>query len=183
MVVHVGNHDNSDGRGINRLEGNLSEAVEMTEPYENVSRQIAIAAFVSVLLVAPTMWMLMDRAPPYTFESVEIVPHDAVQGEDIQIHFTIKQDRPACGVGTIYREYREASGKLQLYEPIKRDAVADPNNNQFTRIETLPDSISLGPTIYRQTACYICNPIHSLLRWPVCVSTPNVHFNVVGKPS
>jgi len=149
----------------------------------DVKRHIVIATFVSVLIIVPVMWMLMDRTPPYTIEHVEINPHNAVQGQEIYITFTVKSNRTACSPGLIYREYREESGKLHLFDPIIRAEAPALDNNRFVRISKLPDNISPGPTIYRGTACYTCNPIHSWLHWPVCSSTPNIEFNVVRKPS
>lgn len=144
----------------------------------DVQRQVMAALFVSVLGIVPTLWMLMDRSPPYTFEYAEIIPNNVPQGEDIHITFTVVQNRPTCGPGVIYHEFKELTGKLHLYDPVHRDDVVDIKNGKFTRIEKTPDGISVGPTIYRGADCYTCNPLHSLLRWPVCTSTPNVKFNV-----
>lgn len=147
----------------------------------DVQRQVIAALFVSVLAVVPTLWMLLDRSPPYTFEYVEIIPNDVPQGENVRIEFTALRNRMSCGPGIIYHQFKEASGKLHLYEPVHRDDVVDVDikNGKFTRVEKLPDGISVGPTFYRDVDCYNCNPMHSLLRWPVCTSTPNVKFNVV----
>lgn len=148
----------------------------------DVQRQVIAALFVSVLGVVPTLWMLMDRSPPYTFEYAEILPSDVQPGEDIHIEFTVVPNRPTCGPGVIYHEFKEiSSGKLHIYDPVHRDDVVDIKNGKFTRVEKLPDNISLGPTIYRGMDCYTCNPLHSLLRWPVCTTTPNVKFNVKEK--
>lgn len=148
----------------------------------DVQRQVIAALFVSVLGVVPTLWMLMDRSPPYTFEYAEIIPNDVPQGGDVNIVFKVVQNRPTCGPGVIYHEFKEeVSGKLHLYDPVHRDDIPDIKNNRFTRTRKLPENISAGLTIYRGTDCYTCNPLHSLLRWPVCTSTPNVKFNVKEK--
>ncbi len=145
---------------------------------QDIQRQVVAALFVSVLAVVPTLWMLMDRSPPYIFEYAEIIPNVVPQGGEIHIEFTVIQNRANCGPGVIYHEYKEASGKLHLYDPVHHDDVNDIVNNKFSRIEKLPDGISVGTTIYRGTDCYTCNPVQSLLRWPVCASTPNLKFTV-----
>lgn len=148
----------------------------------DVQRQVIAALFVSVLGVVPTMWMLMDRSPPYTFEYGEAIPNDVPQGGDVNIVFKVITNRPTCGPGVIYHEFKEeASGKLNLYDPVHRNDVPDIKDNKFTRVRKLPEGISIGQTIYRGTDCYTCNPLHSLLRWPVCTTTPNVKFNVREK--
>lgn len=139
------------------------------------------AAFVAAGVVVPVSWFLMDRTPPYRFEHVEITPANVVQGGEISITFTVKQLRTSCGPGTIYREFKEETGKLHVYDPIERVDAPVINDNKFIRYSKLPDTISPGPTIYRGTSCYTCNPMQGLLRWPVCASTPSATFNVVEK--
>lgn len=147
----------------------------------HVLRQGFIATFVSMIVVAPVLWMLLDREPPYTFQSADISPSDVPQGAEIHITFRVKQTRAPCGPGLVYRELKESSGKLHVYDPVMRAAPPDIVNNQFTRISKLPDNIGSGPTMYRGMACYTCNILQNWLRWPVCVSTPNVTFNVTAK--
>lgn len=153
------------------------EVLEVTDSF--VRKQIAVATFISVLFVVPVLWMLMDRSPPYVYEKVEIEPQDVIQGGDIYITFTVKETRPACGAAMVYREFKEASGKLHIYDPIKRIETPHLIDKKFSRISKIPDNLTPGIVTYRATACYTCNPIHSWLRWPVCVSTPDIEFNVL----
>jgi hypothetical protein len=149
----------------------------------HTTRQITVATFVAMAVLGPILWMAMDRTPPYTFKKVEIAPDPAVQGGEIYITFTAKQNRPACGPGLVYREFREANGKLHLFDPVMRAEAPELGpDRKFTRIATLPEAVSPGPTTYRGQSCYTCNPLHSWLRWPVCAATPEANFNVVRKP-
>lgn len=142
-----------------------------------------VAAFIAVFLFAPILWMLLDRDPPYEFEKVEIEPQVVASTETIYITFQVKQTRAVCGPGLIYRQFREEpSGKLHIYDPIQR---ADPpviENNRFTRMSALPANMTPGLVTYRGTSCYTCNPVQAWLRWPVCVTTPDVPFVVLEKP-
>lgn len=145
-------------------------------------------AMILVPLVVIPAWMLMDRTPPYTFEHVEITPppgqSEILRGGSIYITFTVKQNRTPCSPGLVYREFKEASGKLHTFDPVMRAETPVIVDNKFTRIAQLPEaSMSPGPTIYRGTACYTCNLLHSWLRWPVCASTPPTEFNIVEKLS
>lgn len=144
-------------------------------------RHFFIAIFISMIVVAPVLWMLLDRNPPYIFERVEISPRDVPQGGEIHITFTVKQKRAPCNPGLVYREFKESSGKMHVYDPVMRAAPPVIADNKFTRISKLPDNIDPGLTVYRGMACYTCNVIQSWLRWPVCVSTLPVTFNVIAK--
>lgn len=155
----------------------------MTPPPEvNIAKHAFMATCVSVAVVAPIAWMLLDRDPPYTYPHVEITPHDVEQGGMHDITFTTIQNRVPCGPGLVYREYQEASGKLHTFTPVMRTEIPElDENGRFTREGILPEFITEGRTIYRGKACYVCNPVHWLLDWPVCAVTPDVEFNVVKK--
>lgn len=145
-------------------------------------RRNVIIAFVAVFVFGPFMWMAMDRKPPYAFEHVEIEPAEVVQGGTIRITFTVKQNRAPCGPGLVYREFKEVkAGKLHVFDPIMRTEAPIIVDNKFTRTAPVPESISPGQTIYRGTACYSCNPVHSWLRWPVCAPTPSAEFTILEK--
>lgn len=156
-------------------------------------RRNAIVAFVAVFVFVPLGWMLMDREPPYTFQHVDISPcgppptrclqTEIHQGSEIYITFHVRENRAPCSPGMVYREYKEASGKLHLFDPIQRAEAPIVVDNKFTRISKLPDNISPGPTTYRGLSCYTCNYLHRWLRWPVCASTPPATFNIIEKPN
>lgn len=146
-------------------------------------RRNVIIAFGVVAIFGMPFWWLLDRDPPYTFELVDVSPPTVEQGGELHITFTVRQNRPACGPGLVYRQFKEASGKLHVFDPVTRAEAPTIDDDKFTRIARLPESISPGPTIYRGISCYTCNPIHSWLRWPVCASTPPVTFNIIEKPN
>lgn len=146
-------------------------------------RRNSVILFIAVFVFVPLGWMLMDRVPPYTFQHVDISPNEVHQGGEIRITFTVKQNRAPCSPGLVYREFKEATGKLHLFDPIQRAEPPIIVDNQFPRIAKLPDNISPGPTTYRGVSCYTCNYIHRWLRWPVCAATPPATFNIVEKPN
>lgn len=145
-------------------------------------KQALIAVMISLLVVAPLIWMAMDRDPPWEFSEVEISPVDVRQGDEIAITFTTKQLRRMCGPGLVYREFRDSSGRLIVYDPVQRaEAPELDSKGKFTRSAKIPLGMDPGPAVYRGTSCYTCNPLQNWLRWPICVSTPDVHFNVLKK--
>lgn len=143
-------------------------------------RRNMVIAFVAVFFFAPPLWMLFDRDPVYTFEEVTIEPHEARAGQDIFVNFKVKPLRAPCAPGVVYRELKEIpSGKLHVFDPILRRTYPEMEDNRFARIIRLPANITPGPVIYRGAVCYTCNPMQAWLRWPVCISTPEVEFRVV----
>lgn len=182
VLGYNGNLDQMDRGSTHGLGGFQGSGRGVFQGAGQVSvRQNLVAAFVAVGVIAPPVWMLLDREPPYRFEHVEIAPANVVQGGEISITFTIKPLRTSCGPGLIYREFKEETGKLHVYDPIQRVEAPVLNDNKFTRYSKLPDNISPGQTIYRGISCYTCNPMQGLMRWPVCASTPSATFNVVEK--
>lgn len=148
----------------------------------HIPRQAVIATFVAVMVLAPILWMVLDRTPPYTYTKVEVSPQTVQQGGEIYITFTTKVNRSTCGAGLVYREFKEEeSGKLHVIDPVMRAAPPVVVGDTFTRTARLPGNLDPGPVTYRGTACYQCNPLHSWLRWPVCSPTPSVTFNVVKR--
>lgn len=135
-----------------------------------------------MLMLAPVVWMVMDRELPYVYRGVEIAPKDVEPGGEIHITFHVHQLRAPCSAGVVYREFKESSGKLHTYDPIVRLRPPDIVDGRFTRTAHLPSHLAPGLTIYRGAACYHCNPLQQWLRWPVCVPTPDVPFNVVAPP-
>lgn len=181
MAVGMATQTSTRSRGGGGRNGSRERLpMDMMWLYE--FRRNVVVAFIAIAGFAPLLWMVMDRDPPYRFEQVEISPADAVQGSEIHITFTVRPNRAPCSPGLVYREFKEvASSRLFIYDPILRSEAPALVNNSFTRISKLPIDIAPGPALYRGMACYTCNPIHSWLRWPVCVTTPNVQFNILDK--
>jgi len=151
--------------------------------FEGTKRQQnIIALIISVVFLGPLAYWAVDREPPYTFLHVEIEPNNVVQGEDIQITFWAVQNRESCGPGLVYREYKELeTGKIHTYDPVLRGKEPELVDGKFTRIGKISESIAPGPTLYRGYSCYNCNPLHTWLRWPVCVVAPEKQFTVIKK--
>lgn len=145
----------------------------------NQVKHVMLATIVSVGIVVPITYWLMDRTPPYVYKRVEVSPPVVQPGGEIAITFTVDQLRTSCSAGSVYREFKEgATGRLLIIDPIQRAAAPVIVDGKFTRIARLPATIEPGEVIYRGQVCYSCNPLQSWFRWPICASTPEVKFRV-----
>lgn len=148
-------------------------------PVSNL-RQHIVAAFVSVGVVAPIAWMIMDRTPPYTRLSGEVIPATPRPSDDVSINWETKVHRN-CPPSTDYNVTRtiiDSIGKRHEYEPIEGVyGTETQTSSTLVRVFKLPDNVSIGPARYRSSACFACNPMHYF--WPVCVSEPEIKFEVV----
>ena len=152
------------------------------EELSHIMRQVTLATFVSVAIVTPLLWLLLDRDPPFTYEKVEIEPNTIPQSGDAYVTFYIKRGRRACDAGLVYRELLDSAGKLHVFDPVVRARPPELGEGQFTRIFKVPNAMEPGRAFYRGISCYPCNPLQSWLRWPVCLPTPEVSFNVTKEP-
>lgn len=153
-------------------------------------RRNAKIGFAVVAVFSVPIWFLLDlldRTPPYTFEHVEIQPAEVQRGGEISVTFTVKQNRPPCGPGLVYREFKEVrSSKLHpfdQFDPVLRTETPVVVDDKFTRKVVLSESLPPGPTIYRGKSCYACKPIQSWLRLPVCAITPPAEFTIIENPN
>lgn len=138
-----------------------------------------LAAATAVLILAPTVWMLIDRTPPYEIKGVDITPSTVPLGGSMELTFHIRRlPRTSCGPGLVYREFIDSTGKIHVFDPVLRATPPEINQPQFSRRAQLPEGIATGLTQYRGMACYNCNPLHSWLRWPVCTTAPPTTFTI-----
>lgn len=148
-------------------------------------KQHSVAAFVAVFVVAPLAWMLADRGPPYERQWGEINPEHPHPGDFVQIkwHFKVTRYCPPYKHRNITRTVIDSSGKIHDYDAVEGvfGATRDTTPEVLTRGFALPKDIRTGPARYISVACFACNPTQYF--WPVCVRTPEVHFNIEPKPN
>lgn len=145
-------------------------------------RQNIVAAFVSVVFIAPVMWMLMDRAPPYVHLHGEIYPIDPKPGDQLTVEWTMKTSR-VCS-GWVQREIIDSQGVICNYDKqpaIRRDQLSaqqkDWKGDRLSRSFPLCARAAPGPARYRALTCYECNPLQHW--WPICVRTPDIGFEIL----
>lgn len=164
----------------------------------------AIIAILSVALVVPVAWMLLDRDPPYVRTEGEIVavdpdacgippvPSATGQSRDIsmpiraggcvEVKWSIKTIRncPASGGGdNITRHLRDSTGVVKPIGSLRRNlSEHEIQTNTVRQLMVLPAPIPAGSATYASSACYACNPLQQLF-WPVCVDQPDIEFEIV----
>ncbi len=144
-------------------------------------RTYVTAFFVSVLIAAPVLWMLIDRTPPVERIRGTIVPENPTPGSNITIKRVLKVTRHCkAGKNNLLTEIISATGEITLFEATYgADYTEAVGEGVFSRTMRLPLSIDPGPATYRSRACFACNPIQAI--WPVCVSGGDIRFNIRGQ--
>ena len=138
--------------------------------------QEIISAVVTVGIMAPILWMAMDRSPPFEIVTGHIEPMDVPLGGSLDIVWHVRPLR-LCSLhrATVTRSVIDSIGIAHRYAPVNAQFSGE---TKLERSITLPPTMAEGPARYSSLACYPCNPLQEL--WPVCVQTPELKFNVVG---
>lgn len=136
----------------------------------------AAAAFISIGVVAPVLWMALDRTIPYEITNGWIDPPTPHRGEDIVVSWDIRPVR-ACRPysGRVTQVIIDSRGFRHVATP-DTASYGTPQQygpNKLRRTVMLPPHIS-GPTKYYAEDCYSCNPLQTI--WPVCWPTPVLDF-------
>jgi len=150
-------------------------------------RQSLVAASVTMAVVAPVVWMLLDRMPPYDRIGGTITPESPKPGEwvDVKWIVRVKRDCPANETRNVTRVIIDSTGKINEFAPFEgyfrsmNPQLASADRTELVRTFQLPSSLTPGPARYMSKACFACNPLQYI--WPVCVDRPGINF-VVSEP-
>jgi hypothetical protein len=127
------------------------------------------------------MWFTLDREPPYDVIGGVISPDNPMPGQEITIVWDVKVER-ACPLSmrsSVQRTVVDSKGVKHDYSKVAAMFDSATTGATITRNVQLPENLAPGPATYSSVACYSCNPMQEY--WPVCVHTPEVHFNVAEK--
>ena len=164
----------------------------------------AVVGFISVAVVVPLVWMLMDRDPPFE-RTGKVIPadprhcelpppqHPALTRElqksdairaggcvEVIWDIEVKRNCPQAGADNVVRHIRDSTGILRSIGSLRGlyGRLGDVPTAGIRNFFVLPSPMPLGPATYSATACYACNPLQHLF-WPICVDKPDVTFEVV----
>jgi hypothetical protein len=142
-------------------------------------RTSMVAAFVSVILFGPALWMLLDREPPFAVISGHIDPPNPVVNGSIMVTWDIKTER-SCRPSSrakVTRTIVDSKGVRHAYDPVNAiyGTPDQQRNDKVERTVPLPENIT-GPAKYSSVACYACNPLQEF--WPICVQMPEINFEI-----
>lgn len=161
------------------------------------ARQHIVAAIIAIGVVAPTMWMLLDRDPPHKRDNGQILADDPMDcglppdaprgaiypGSCIAVDWKVKTIR-TCRPSTensVTRTIKDSQGKIHTLAPVVAFlGKADPTRRELVRNFVLPSGIPPGPATYSASACFTCNPLHVF--FPVCVEKPDISFEIEKPP-
>lgn len=143
------------------------------------------AAFISIGIVAPLLWMAMDREVPYVRTNGQIVPNNPKQGDAVEVvwRVTPKKTCPVASRESVKRWIvNDRTGRVVSFEDFAGHIGSDKselNRTEIRRNFVIPEGIDIGPSTYHSEACFACNPTHKIK--PVCVTTPDIQFEIRSK--
>ncbi len=141
-----------------------------------------VAAFIAVAVVAPILWMALDRDPPYINSNGRVVPAKPPKNSNVTIEWDIKAVRSCqpTEYSSVTRTIVDARGVRHVYAPISATygTIEQFRPDEIKRTFRLPLNVT-GEVSYSANVCYACNPIQVL--WPVCFTTPTIRFSIVDE--
>jgi hypothetical protein len=185
--------DDEDHQGIVALAvrvGNLAEAVDAlrqqvaeldNDIQDRLTRAVKcnIAAAFIVGCIGLLFWMAVDRKQPYQYLEGNVLPSDPAVGSQVSIHWHVRVHR-FCP-GWVERNVTDARGYLwhNIGTPVKdiRSVIVGAEAHIVNTFE-LPRQLGQGPAHYQARVCYTCNPLQRWARWPICVVTPRLPFEI-----
>lgn len=143
------------------------------------------SAFIAIFLLAPTLWMAIDRGAPYDITNGSVEPAEGdkiVPGSRVTVRWDVKILRD-CSLSRSSYVDRTVVDKNGFPHPIARTpATYGARQASPTRIVNgfpLPSNMPPGLAIYQATPCYACNPIQEYVPGLlICVRMPEVPFTV-----
>lgn len=124
-------------------------------------KHVAAAAF-SLIVVAPIVWMGLDRRPPFTVVAGEVVPDEIRPGGTYRIKWSIINPPRRCR-GTVQRALIDSQKVVWIMVPYpslfgQSIVTTDLKPNAFVgRVYKMPDAIAPGPVIIRTALSFECN--------------------------
>lgn len=147
-----------------------------------LSKQHLISIIVTVPIVFPTVWMLLDRELPYVRVAGHIAPDDPGPKDFITVKWDIILNRkcPPSESRNVTRTVIDHAGVVHDYDRVEGQIGTAQfpkhgNTSIITRSFQLPASMAEGEATYKSSACFACNITQYL--WPVCVTKPELIFN------
>lgn len=135
-----------------------------------------------ILLCGMSAWvayMIADVEPPYVYYGEEsyIIPSSAEKGEQMVVHWKVKQNRYCPGYTVRQLFDPKTTAIIATYDTAQMAPVNSVSPEGYLiRTFTLPRAISSGRTGYRTVVCFSCNPLRRLV--PVCEMSPYLYFNI-----
>lgn len=143
----------------------------------------ALAPMVALIIIAPIMWWIADRDPPYTLRAGEPTPNPAQSGDDVHVLWTIDVTRTGCA-GQFQRILIDSSKIVWTFQPWRSSFANLPLGSFRTHSLTglmIPKGVAPGPAKIFTVTIFECNPIHKL--WPVSIHQPVLQLEIKETPA
>lgn len=142
------------------------------------SKKCNIIAAMLFGVIGLIFYMAVDRKPPYAFISGQVIPDVLPSGEQISIHWRVQVHR-FCP-GWVERNVTDENGWTwrNVGTPVRQVTVDAHGFSDIVNTLELPKRIPRGRASYSAFVCYVCNPLQRWAKWPICVVTPKLPFEV-----
>lgn len=135
-----------------------------------------IWGLISVLILLPAFWLIMDRDSPIDEMKGYTIPNVVSVDESVEIHWDIKFNR-TCPF-TVTRELIDSKGIIWNYSAIKYLESGSTYQKHIIVPLKTPYTIGHGKVSYQSTLSFKCNAYHEFFNKPIIVKSPILHFQV-----
>lgn len=143
-----------------------------------------IPQIVALCVVAPFVWLAMDRTPPLELYDGRIEPAVVRPGQtDVKVTWRARFSGRDCP-GLSQRELVDSQKNLWPKLRRSRSGVFHPNADDpldgyvTTPPLDIPSQMEPGPAFYRVTQFYYCNDLQRILHWPIVARSVPIAFVV-----
>lgn len=135
---------------------------------------------VCLLVLAPLLFYVTDRKPPFEFASGVLTPRAAYAGQVVTVTWTTRNESGNDCDGVVYRILIDSQGVQWTLAPTEAVYARVRKGSAFSVNFNLPDGMAPGPAVYHSLPRYWCNWAQQL--WPVQGQAPRLNFTVLPSP-
>jgi hypothetical protein len=145
----------------------------MMAPFQNIA-----AAVISGIFALP-LWWAMDRDPPYIPTNGRVEFDKSTQSITVTWDVETKRYCPPSTKSRVARTIIDMDNKSHPI-PITQATYGKQESNpgQIKNSIDMPPGVPPGPAKYHSEPCYPCNPWQDYWNTPICVSLPEIIFEV-----
>lgn len=139
------------------------------------------AAIVAIVIVSPLTFWSLDRGVPFELRNGYTIPSQVQAGGTYRTSWEVRHIRSCPGTVTV--SIVDSQNKITSIVSQPSYFIHLGETGKFVRAESkervMPESVSPGPArIYIDNEFY-CNPVQSVLRWPITIKHPPIHTEII----
>ena len=175
--------DGMAARGAHVIMGCIRSFGQAARRYvSNDSVHHTLAASIGIIVVAPLLFMLLDRGQILVYENQRIVPDPVARGTRAASVIDAVELRKCDGY--MQRVIIDSSGHTFSFtkETTNYREVSDPPRMRTLYREfVVPRGAAAGPAVHRVHLVRWCNVVQKLI-WPIRETARDVHFVILDRP-